>query len=97
MAAQRITTPVEGFTGVVAGVSFANGEGETDNEVALAYFRRHGYGIEAVGKHAAPAEPEPPKEPQPPAEPPANPEGDGKDDGSKPPAPAKAAAKPAAK
>lgn len=38
-----VATPVAGFTGVVAGVRFAAGRGETDNPSALAYFRRRGY------------------------------------------------------
>lgn len=42
----KITTPVEGFTGQVAGVAFANGVGETDDPIALGYFERRGYGIE---------------------------------------------------
>ncbi|WP_402843774.1 hypothetical protein [Microbacterium sp. GXS0129] len=41
-----ITTPVEGYTGVVVGVSFVDGHGETDNPAALAYFARQGYTIE---------------------------------------------------
>jgi hypothetical protein len=41
-----IHTPVEGFTGIVAGVNFAQGEGQTDKPNALAYFRRHDYTIE---------------------------------------------------
>lgn len=40
-----VTTPVEGFDGVVIGVQFKDGKGETDNAGALAYFRRHGYGV----------------------------------------------------
>lgn len=43
-----ITTPVQGFTGTVAGVQFADGVGQTDNPVALAYFRRHGYTVDDV-------------------------------------------------
>lgn len=43
----RVTTPVEGFSGIVAGVEFADGVGETDDVGALAYFRRHGYEVEA--------------------------------------------------
>lgn len=43
--APKINAPVEGFTGIVAGVTFADGVGETDNENALAYFERQGYGI----------------------------------------------------
>lgn len=42
---RRVTTPVAGFSGVVAGVAFADGAAETSNRAALAYFRRHGYGI----------------------------------------------------
>lgn len=41
-----IKTPVEGFTGTVAGVAFADGVGHTEDAAALAYFRRHGYTIE---------------------------------------------------
>lgn len=44
--APKITTPVEGFTGTVAGVHFANGVGETDDPIALGYFERRGYGVE---------------------------------------------------
>lgn len=47
----KIKSPVEGYTGVVVGVQFTDGEAETDRESALAYFRRQGYGIE----EAAPA------------------------------------------
>lgn len=47
-----VHTPVEDFTGTVAGVAFANGVGETDNPAALAYFQRKGYEIE--GGHSAP-------------------------------------------
>lgn len=43
----KITTPVKGFNGQVVGVTFTNGAGETTDPVALAYFRRHGYGVEA--------------------------------------------------
>lgn len=41
----KITAPVAGFTGKVAGVSFSDGKGETDDDRAIAYFRRKGYGI----------------------------------------------------
>ncbi|GGD33119.1 hypothetical protein GCM10010915_11880 [Microbacterium faecale] len=46
----KITTPVKGFTGKVAGVSFVDGKGETTDKAALAYFRRHGYGVDAAEK-----------------------------------------------
>lgn len=42
----KVKTPVEGFSGVVAGVEFKDGKGETDNPAALMYFARHGYDIE---------------------------------------------------
>ncbi|MER7726393.1 hypothetical protein [Streptomyces sp. NPDC096323] len=48
MSTFKISTPVPEFHGKVAGVWFANGEAETDSEGAVAYFRRHGYTVEAV-------------------------------------------------
>ena len=44
----KVTTPVPGFSGRVAGVSFEDGVGETDDEAALAYFDRQGYGVDGV-------------------------------------------------
>jgi hypothetical protein len=41
----EVIAPQKGFTGTVAGVRFRDGKGDTDDEVALAYFRRKGYGI----------------------------------------------------
>jgi hypothetical protein len=41
----RIVAPVAGFEGDVAGVTFEAGVGETSDPKALAYFRRHGYGV----------------------------------------------------
>lgn len=46
----KITTPVKGYTGKVAGVSFVDGEGETTEASAIAYFGRHGYEIEQTEK-----------------------------------------------
>lgn len=43
-----IETPVEGFTGLVAGVHFVDGKGSTDDEAALAYFDRQGYKVGGV-------------------------------------------------
>lgn len=40
-----IATPVKGFSGVVAGVTFTNGVAKSDDPVALAYFVRHGYQV----------------------------------------------------
>ena len=45
---QTIETPVEGFTGLVAGVHFVDGKGSTDDEAALAYFDRQGYKVGGV-------------------------------------------------
>lgn len=46
----KITAPVKGYSGRVAGVHFVDGVGETDNENAIAYFRRHKYGVEEVAQ-----------------------------------------------
>lgn len=54
-----ITAPVKGFTGVVVGVAFADGKGETDDESAVSYFHRHGYTVETekpAAKKSAKAE-----------------------------------------
>jgi len=42
-----IKTPVEGFNGVVAGVSFIDGIAVVEGD-APAYFRRHNYIIESA-------------------------------------------------
>ncbi|MGX6513262.1 hypothetical protein [Rhodococcus sp. SJ-2] len=47
-----VTTPVDGFTGTVAGVAFVDGKGDTDDDNALAYFRRHGYDVAEKPKRA---------------------------------------------
>jgi hypothetical protein len=55
-----ITTPVRGFRGEVAGVAFIDSKAEVDedgNGRAIAYFRRKGYGVEAVEPAAGPAAP----------------------------------------
>lgn len=41
-----VRTPVEGFTGQVVGVDFADGVAEVSDEGALAYFARHGYAVD---------------------------------------------------
>ncbi|MCA1008995.1 hypothetical protein LCL87_25065 [Rhodococcus hoagii] len=40
-----VTAPVADYTGEVAGVTFVASKGETDDDNALAYFRRHGYEV----------------------------------------------------
>lgn len=52
-----IKSPVEGFTGIVVGVHFKGGVGETDNEGALNYFGRHGYTVETPQEPAGPFDP----------------------------------------
>lgn len=42
---KTIKAPVEKFTGLVAGVHFVDGVGKTDDEGAIAYFERQGYGV----------------------------------------------------
>ena len=58
----RIQTPVEGFTGEVVGVSFVDGFGETEDENAIAYFIRQGFGLD--GSTPEGTEPEPEAEPE---------------------------------
>lgn len=60
MATVTITSPAPGFAGTVAGVQFKNGQGAVDRSDvnALAYFRRHGYGLDGeVGTAAEPPDP----------------------------------------
>lgn len=52
----KVYAPNEGFNGTVAGVQFSDGVASTDDDTspgALAYFRRHGYGL---GSKPAPVE-----------------------------------------
>lgn len=44
-----VTTPVEGYTGTVAGVAFSGGRGRTSSSAAVQYFRRHGYTVVPAG------------------------------------------------
>ena len=48
MARYKITAPVEHVTCIVAGVMFADSVAATESEPAVAYFRRHGYGVEEI-------------------------------------------------
>lgn len=66
----RIQTPVEGFTGEVVGVSFVDGFGETEDENAIAYFIRQGFGLDG----SAPEGTEPEAEYEPEYEPEIEPE-----------------------
>ena len=58
----RIQTPVEGFTGEVVGVSFVDGFGETEDENAIAYFIRQGFGLDGSAPEGT--EPEAESEPE---------------------------------
>lgn len=62
MITLRIQTPVKGFTGEVAGVSFVDGFGETEDENAIAYFIRQGFGLDGSAPEGA--EPEAEVEPE---------------------------------
>lgn len=42
----KIYTPSEGYTGLIAGVSFTNGIGETDDRWLIQWFQNKGYVIE---------------------------------------------------
>ncbi len=42
----KITTPEEGYTGIIAGVSFSNGEGETENSWLADWFVENEYKVE---------------------------------------------------
>ena len=42
----KITAPVEGFNGEVAGVQFTNGTAETDNAAVISYCYGAGYEVE---------------------------------------------------
>lgn len=46
----KITAPVEDFNGDIAGVQFANGTAETDNEAVLSYCAGAGYKVEREPK-----------------------------------------------
>lgn len=46
----KVIAPVEGVNEKIAGVSFVDSVGETDDERALAYFTEAGYDVEAAAK-----------------------------------------------
>ncbi|MEI5099001.1 hypothetical protein RB200_10620 [Streptomyces sp. PmtG] len=59
-----IRTPVEGYSGPgVAGLTFVDGQAETDDEAVIAYARRRGYAVEDTApKRKPPVKNETPKE-----------------------------------
>lgn len=44
----KVNTPEEGYTGLIAGVSFVDGEGNTSDEWAVNWFRENGYSITEI-------------------------------------------------
>ena len=69
MITLRIQTPVAGFTGEVVGVSFVDGFGETEDENAIAYFTRQGFGLDGSTPEGAEPEAEAEAEVEPEVEP----------------------------
>ena len=69
MITLRIQTPVAGFTGEVVGGSFVDGFGETEDENAIAYFIRQGFGLDGSAPEGTEPEPEPKAEYEPEVEP----------------------------
>ena len=65
----RIQTPVEGFTGEVVGVHFVDGFGETEDENAISYFIRQGFGLDGSASEDVEPESEPEAEAEPESEP----------------------------
>lgn len=41
----KIQTPVKGYTGIIAGIPFVNGIGETENKWVIQWFKRKGYKV----------------------------------------------------
>jgi len=41
----KIQTPVKGYTGIIAGIPFVNGIGETEDRWVIQWFRRKGYKV----------------------------------------------------
>jgi len=46
----KITTPEEGYTGIIAGVSFANGVGETESNWLVNWFTEKDYGVAEIAE-----------------------------------------------
>lgn len=62
----RIVAPVAGVTATIASTQLVDSVGETDNESAVAYFRRHGYDVDEQPGEPEPQEPqEPERKPEP--------------------------------
>ena len=44
----KITTPSKGYTGVIAGIPFVNGEAETEDRWLISWFTEKGYTVEEI-------------------------------------------------
>jgi hypothetical protein len=64
VATVTVTAPVAGYTGHVIGIEFKSGRATVDRSEldALAYFRRHGYGLSGLAGTADSPEPPDPRE-----------------------------------
>lgn len=61
----KVHTPVPGFDGEVVGVYFVDGQAEVEPAApALAYFRRHGYGIDGPPARPWTRSPPAPRQPR---------------------------------
>ena len=54
MEMAKIYAPNKEYNGVSASVAFENGVGECNNPASLAWFREHGYEVEAAKPRAKP-------------------------------------------
>lgn len=44
----KITTPSKGYTGVIAGIPFINGEAETEDNWLISWFTEKGYTVKEI-------------------------------------------------
>lgn len=44
----KIITPSEGYTGIIAGIPFVNGEAETEDNWLISWFKEKGYKVELL-------------------------------------------------
>ena len=48
----KITTPSKGYTGIIAGIPFVNGEAETEDRWLISWFTEKGYKVEEIKEDA---------------------------------------------
>lgn len=46
----KITTPSKGYTGIIAGIPFINGEAETEDSWLISWFTEKGYTVEEINE-----------------------------------------------